>query len=60
MNVENTVLLLPDGRIAQNRKDAKELMCIGSTSYKVLVRKGIIKRIENTKAQGYETKSRNQ
>ncbi len=36
------IYLLPDGSTATNMKDARELMGLSATSFKSLVRKGIV------------------
>lgn len=51
--------ILPDGGIASNMKEARELMGLSSTAFKSLVRKGIvIKHTTDTTIsqmqQGYE------
>ena len=54
MNNENTVLLLPDGRIAQNKKEVCQMLGIGDSRYKAKMRSGEIKRINSTLTKSYE------
>ena len=57
MNIKNdTVLLLPDGSIAQNRKEACEMLNTSTYQFKKLFKAGSIKRINNplTSSKGDE------
>lgn len=60
-NKRDTVLLLPDGRIAQDRKEAKELLGIGKYTFKRLFDNRDIKLVnKNLISTSDEQRAKNQ
>ena len=45
----NSVLILPDGRIARDRKEAKEMLGVGKYTFTAMFKDGTIKRIPTNK-----------
>jgi hypothetical protein len=52
----NHYYLLPDGRTADNMKQACEMMGMGAQGFRALIRKGVVKKI-TSETERYERNS---
>ncbi len=51
---------LPNGNTADNMKDACEIMGLGAQGFRALVRKGVVKKVNNnSKTEWYDAKDSN-
>ena len=56
----NWVYQLPDGTIADNMEIARTKLGLGAQGFRALVRKGIVKKVNNqSKTSGYEREENN-